>query len=653
MATSTLSSPESQLLSAAATGTPVDLRVLDPEQDEPANGGNWDTSRQIRAEFLVDLLLGTLGPGHGHPRAIKLRGARITGLLDLEDATLICPLLLRDCHIDEWVNLEGASAPAIHMPGCRLTNLAASQLRTRGDLELNAGFIASDGVYLLGAHIGGQLDFTGATLTNPHGAALSADGIVVDLDMFCRDRFTVTGEVRLPGARIGGQLDFTGATLTAATSRSDPKGRRALAADGINVANNMVCGFTATGEVRLPDAHIGGQLDFTGATLTATAAKANPEETAALAADGITVDHNMLCGFTVTGEVRLIHAHIRGQLDFTGATLTNPHGAALSADGITVDQDLLGRREFIVTGEARLPGARIGGQLDFTGATLTAASSKSDSKKTWALAADGINVANDMVCGFTVTGEVRLPGARVGGDLDFTGATLTNVNGTALDLRGVSASALRLTPQSAPDGVVDLTNASVGTFIDDPASWPAVFQLRGFAYSTLDNREVSTRARLRWLRRHPGRFTPQTYDQLAETYRRAGEDGAARKVAVAKQWHRRRPYNPLSWLWYFSVGYGYRTWQALVWLVALAVAGSVVFTRAYPVHMVAVTAHPPRFQPVVYTLDVLLPVVGLGQKAGWQPATPGLLDWYWGLTAAGWVLATAVVAGLTGVLKRD
>lgn len=64
-------------------------------------------------------------------------------------------------------------------------------------------------------------------------------------------------------------------------------------------------------------------------------------------------------------------------------------------------------------------------------------------------------------------------------------------------------------------------------------------------------------------------------------------------------WHiirRRREYGPLSWLWYLTVGYGCRTWQALIWLAGLAVAGTVVQGQAYPAHMVAVTAHPSAFQ---------------------------------------------------------
>ena len=54
-----------------------------------------------------------------------------------------------------------------------------------------------------------------------------------------------------------------------------------------------------------------------------------------------------------------------------------------------------------------------------------------------------------------------------------------------------------------------------------------------------------------------------------------------------------------------------------------------------------------------YTLDLLPPVVGLGQKSAWQPGNPALQDWAWALTFSGWVLSAAIVAGLTGILKRD
>jgi hypothetical protein len=105
-------------------------------------------------------------------------------------------------------------------------------------------------------------------------------------------------------------------------------------------------------------------------------------------------------------------------------------------------------------------------------------------------------------------------------------------------------------------------------------------------------------------------------------------------------------------LLYITVGYGYRNWLAGAWIGVLLVAGSVIFASAYPAHMHRATPVAPSFQPVIYTLDVLLPIVNLGQQQAWVPQ--GLaLACSWLLTGAGWILTTAVVAGLTNALKRD
>jgi hypothetical protein len=55
---------------------------------------------------------------------------------------------------------------------------------------------------------------------------------------------------------------------------------------------------------------------------------------------------------------------------------------------------------------------------------------------------------------------------------------------------------------------------------------------------------------------------------------------------------------------------------------------------------------------VEYALDVLLPNISLGQESAWIPHG-WAARWTYGFILAGWVLTTAVVAGLTGVLKRD
>ena len=105
-------------------------------------------------------------------------------------------------------------------------------------------------------------------------------------------------------------------------------------------------------------------------------------------------------------------------------------------------------------------------------------------------------------------------------------------------------------------------------------------------------------------------------------------------------------------LLYVTVGYGYRNWLAAVWLGALLVLGSLVFASAYPAHMHSAAPVVPSFQPIIYALDVMLPIVNLGQQQAWIPQGPALAC-SWLLTGTGWILTTAVVAGLTNALKRD
>ena len=276
--------PEHWVWLAAGTGALVDLRAGVPELDDPAGGAKWDAARTVRAELLVELLVGARTPLRGgRLRAVQLRGARITGWLNLEAVTLGCPLLLQDCHLEQWINLNEARAPVVRLPGCHLPVLAAEQLETRGNLQLDRGFTATGEVRLPGAHIGGQLNLNGASLTNPNGPALNADRLTVDQGMYCWEGFTATGEVHLVGAHIGGQLDCTDATMR---NDSGP----ALHAERLQVDQNVLLSgrFEAVGAgggvtLDLSQARIGGVLEFAPARLEHTA---NPQ--ARLALDGLT-----------------------------------------------------------------------------------------------------------------------------------------------------------------------------------------------------------------------------------------------------------------------------------------------------------------------------------------------------------------------------
>jgi len=98
-----------------------------------------------------------------------------------------------------------------------------------------------------------------------------------------------------------------------------------------------------------------------------------------------------------------------------------------------------------------------------------------------------------------------------------------------------------------------------------------------------------------------------------------------------------------------TIGYGYQPWRAVAWLAILLAAGSITFVVAPPPPLGASTA--PHFNSVIYTLDLLLPVVDLGQKHAFNPG--GAEQWFsYLLVAAGWVLVTTVAAGAARVLSR-
>lgn len=60
----------------------------------------------------------------------------------------------------------------------------------------------------------------------------------------------------------------------------------------------------------------------------------------------------------------------------------------------------------------------------------------------------------------------------------------------------------------------------------------------------------------------------------------------------------------------------------------------------------------PDWNPALFALDLLLPVIDLGQAGSWQLHG----GWQWLSTALvllGWVLATTVAAGATRLLRRS
>ena len=238
---------------------------------------SWGEHRTCRATVIRDILRGRLAPDPD-PYGLRLRGARISGRLDLENLSTKVNFELTDCLLEEGVIAREARMASVRLRGCRIKHPAKPPLDAAGLvcnlLDLSGATIighdeAEDGgaVRLLGARIDGHLDCTGASLSNDKGPALTADGLEVRLGMFLRGGFTATGArkrgaVLLRGARIGRHLVCSGASLCNDTGP-------ALVANGLRVTQDVYLDeeFTAAGTVNLTSADISGQLSCRGAQL--------------------------------------------------------------------------------------------------------------------------------------------------------------------------------------------------------------------------------------------------------------------------------------------------------------------------------------------------------------------------------------------------
>jgi hypothetical protein len=180
--------------------------------------------------------------------------------------------------------------------------------------------------------------------------------------------------------------------------------------------------------------------------------------------------------------VRIVGAKIDGPLDLAGAQI--PHLLALG--GCFIGERIILRDADALS--VNLTGSRVAG-----------------------IGADGLRTRGSVFLrdGFHATGEVRLVGAKIGGQLDCSGGTFENADGFALNLQraNVAQGLLLRELSSPPTGVVYLAYSQVGELIDGEESWPENEKLilDGFVYGRIAG-DAPWRAsdRLRWLGLQPG-----------------------------------------------------------------------------------------------------------------------------------------------------
>lgn len=411
------------------------------------------------------------------------------------------------------------------------------------------------------------------------------------------------------------------------------------------------------------------------------------------------------------GTIRLLGARIDGGIDCGGAALEST-GDSFNADEARITGSVLLRDGFSSKGTISLALAQIGSILTCPGATLSATGD--------ALNAYGAKIAGGVFLrdGFSSSGTIRFPLAQIGGDLDCSGADRF---GTIMcDKMRVEGRMIYTDIAHPENSELRLSGATVGELHDDRKSWPSKgnLHLDGFVYKDLILREraapkqvqtyqlgtslgLDSDTRIEWLNRQPDQelVNAQPWMQLVGLLEARGNSRGAKHVryeydrqrAKAGNWYLR----PFSWV------YDQIEEQPLrisVPILGLWAVGSLVFWRAARIRAMTPTdrekhwrakeadaahRHQPPFNPAIYALENVLPVVRLGQDNAWAPdpdAPPGTwlpqserirkffnnwaftrwlacLDYRrlaftrWALILLGWVLALILAAAISGSFK--
>ncbi len=438
--------------------------------------------------------------------------------------------------------------------------------------------------------------------------------------------------------------------------------------------------------------------------------------------------------FVARGQVRLPGAIIGGDLDCSGGSFLGEEvhyaapyntGEALNCDGMSVAGRVLLREGFLAEGGVSFVGAAIGGDLDCS-------EGKFLSENFPALVCDGVSVKGSVVLRDGVYGRgpastspnsvydsswVALLGAQIGGSLDCSGGRFLGEGAYSLNCQGMSVKGpayFRFDTQFKDQ--ISFAAAKVGSLVDDPACWPGKGNLilDGFTYDRFDG-EAATTAKLRdeWLmRQRPAHLTcedfrPQPWKQTIKVLREMGHEEEARKLAIRFEEQRRtaRLFKGVAGVLHDAygglAGYGYRPLKLLMAFLTVWFTCMLFYQNASDMGVMA-PANPriyeaseyqhcrPRagsdvhwnhsncsspheyttFSPLLYSLDLILPLVDLQQDKDWSPMVTraatsdpaGASETFhfghvvrvivWFEILFGWIVSLLFVAILSGLVKK-
>ena len=579
-------------------------------------------------------------------------GFRSEGKVLLDRAEILGPL---NCTGGVFRNANGAA-------------LSAQGAKIGGDVLLCESRCKGE-VLLTHAEIGGALNCDGS-FENANRVALRAEAAKIRGAVCLHKNFKSEGEVLLGRAEIGGALNCDGGSFKNVKRWVSANNPVALSAYGAKIGGDVFLGNKnrSAGQVQLDRAEIRGALNCAGGVFK----NANGAALSALGAK-IGGDVCLKNNFKSDGEVMLDRAEIGGALHCDGGTFKNANGSALNANYTKIGRDVI--LEFAVKGKIFLEGASIAGDLTLSSTRIDEACPAPAIDAFLGLQRADIRGALDLR---------RMPkNARTTVDLSDTSCTVFRK--AALippEKRELKQWLMQLMQklQQWPMQLMQKLQRWPMQLRQRLQQWPMQLrqklkqwpmqlmqklqqkfgqkpkqelehelELHGFVYRRIESREP-LKTQLEWLGKQLGakkkggkEYRPQPYRQFANSLRTHGHDAEARACLISMAKDRRIRAN-LSWpsrawqwaLWH-TIRNGHAPLRALYFLLGLWAIGFVAFGWGYQKHVMEPSdryayqsfAHgksvPGQYDPfcaLVYAVDLILPIISLGQRDRWHPRAP-------------------------------
>ena len=613
-----LTPAEIALIDAAKTGDTAQIGLTVPNLKSP--------QVTIRATLLRYLILGGCSDFRTQPSGVSVSGAWIAGTLALGFTTARGPVNLTQCHFADCPDLTQLRVDGLAVTGSTLAKgLEAARIAVAGNLALN-GTLSEGRITLSGCDIGGHLTCTQATLRVPDGAALKAQGGRFAGGVLLEGA-TIEGQVSLIGARIGGQLVLIG------TAMRNPEGH-ALNAQSMVLQGDAFFRHAETeGEVSLMGAEINGVLDCVNASFR------NPDGDA-FNAQRLSVREGFVWRkiAAIAGAVDLTSAHVGDLWDdpeswakcdrlyLSGFRYDVLHGAINIPDRLAwLEKGAVSRREFYPQPYAHL--ARL----------LRETGHRND--------AQTIMVAKERA-------QRRASRARWSREVTWRDSLL------AASQRPTEERAEAYAPLLARRPADPALSRLMLLF---PAAGDAALPDQARDLAQQDFRQEQRRFRLQVALRNAGSLLIDRIFGLVVGYGHKPERSFYVLVvlvligwlAADRTWDS-GDFAPAQGPVLMSEG-----WQvlardpavsnpALVWSDKYLADGTLSPGRDYE-----------TFHPLAYAVDVVVPLISLGQEASWAPSTTrglwGKTLWWvrWWLISLGWVVTAIGAAAVTGVIRRD